>query len=571
MRGPVAPKDPTKQRPRVYFILEDQLVTAHPGQNGYSEIVFLEGRVKTKLSLICPELDPEFAESFQHSDTFRNTVHSIGITVEPELDSDRELPVTVRLQHYGKSKKYETGSFMKMEILADGAERVFSVDELENGGDDDILGTLYIDSEKQGFSGKLTMVFYLRDGFTAPVPKIDPPIAWESAAYEELLSRSLLSLGRTGRLKAAIQKAKAGEDVTIAFIGGSITQGAGAKPIERKSYAYLTYDLFRTHFAKDPEKVHLVKAGVGGTSSEFGLVRYGLHVLRDGVEPDIVIVEFAVNDEGDETKGICYESLLNRISDGPGKPAVILLFSVFMDDYNLEDRLVPIGRHYNLPMVSIKRAVSPQFANPEGRVLTKRQYFYDCYHPSNDGHKIMADCLFHLFCTCDKSEAVPDGPWPDTALLGREYSNPLLLDRNLTGTDFMLAGISVDHGSFGAVDTELQDAEWDLDPAPSPIFENNWMRPAHTNDLAPFFLRLRCRYLFIIIKDSGAADAGDAEIYVNGRPVRTLCPKEIGWNHCSSLLVIPDGEEKDYDVKISPKSGTEDGFFTILGFAYGKN
>ena len=41
--------------------------------------------------------------------------------------------------------------------------------------------------------------------------------------------------------------------------------------------------------------------------------------------PDVVIVEFAVNDEGDETKGECYDSLVRKIFNGPGQPAVILM------------------------------------------------------------------------------------------------------------------------------------------------------------------------------------------------------------------------------------------------------
>lgn len=43
----------------------------------------------------------------------------------------------------------------------------------------------------------------------------------------------------------------------------------------------------------------LIKAGVGGTPSELGMIRFERDVLRDGKEkPDLVVVEFAVNDEG---------------------------------------------------------------------------------------------------------------------------------------------------------------------------------------------------------------------------------------------------------------------------------
>lgn len=53
-------------------------------------------------------------------------------------------------------------------------------------------------------------------------------------------------------------------------------------------------------------------------------------------------------------------------------------------------------------MVSVKDAVVPQFE--KNRVITKRQFFYDIYHPTNDGHRIMADCIANLFEKVDKEE-----------------------------------------------------------------------------------------------------------------------------------------------------------------------
>ena len=49
---------------------------------------------------------------------------------------------------------------------------------------------------------------------------------------------SLLSTGNNARLKNAIAKARNGEDVTLAYIGGSITEGALASP-NSKCYAEL--------------------------------------------------------------------------------------------------------------------------------------------------------------------------------------------------------------------------------------------------------------------------------------------------------------------------------------------
>ena len=124
---------------------------------------------------------------------------------------------------------------------------------------------------------------------------------------------------------------------------------------------------------------------------------------RDGeIQPDLVVVEFAVNDEDDETKGVCYESLIRKILDLPQHPAVILLFSVFANDWNLKDRLAPIGFRYQLPMADVLEAVSPQFTRPkEERVLSKRQYFYDVYHPTNLDTKSWptACCIFSTVWT----------------------------------------------------------------------------------------------------------------------------------------------------------------------------
>lgn len=567
MKGPVAPKDPAKQRTKVYFMLEDTIVASNPDRNGFTEIIYLDGRVANKLTLICPTIAEEMAKGMQSSQEFYRMVHSIGVTVEAECAEDKDEEILVELQHYGKVDRYGTGCHMNMEVCCDGAERIFALEEFETGEVDDILGTLYFRARKQGLAAKATICFYLNDGFEAPAIEVDPPIDFDGEAYREMISHSLLAVGNTTRLRRAIEKAGRGEEVTIGFIGGSITQGAGAKPIHEKCYARLIFEEFVSLYAEKPETMHFVKAGIGGTSSELGLVRYDRDIA--GSRPDLVIVEFAVNDEGDETKGICYESLISKIWNGPGSPAIILLFSVFQNDWNLQDRLAPIGMHYQLPMVSVKDAVSPQFPEAEGRVITKRQYFYDCYHPTNEGHRIMADCVMYMI---EQSLIDVEEPpvWPEQACLGRPYENVVTFTRDNTAEEMISAGVTLDCGSFSAVDTALQRAERDKNPTATAIYENNWMRPDDAKDLAPFLITCRCRSLFVIFKDCGDLSGGKANVYVNGKLVKALDPHIVGWNHCNSTLIIPDGEEKDYVVKIAPADEDCGKYFTILGFAIGR-
>jgi len=137
-------------------------------------------------------------------------------------------------------------------------------------------------------------------------------------------------------------------------------------------------------------------------------------------------VEFAVNDANDETEGNCYESLVLKALNANNKPAVILLFSVFMNDWNLQDRLAPVGQHYDLPMVSVKEAVVEQFrwTADQGKVISKKQFFYDIYHPANAGHGGFreTDTDLHTANMDDHTYGTPQFPnnWMHTAESGAD-------------------------------------------------------------------------------------------------------------------------------------------------------
>ncbi|WP_306813036.1 SGNH/GDSL hydrolase family protein [Paenibacillus soyae] len=385
-------------------------------------------------------------------------------------------------------------------------------------------------------------------------------------AYQEMIARSLLSKGNNKRLKAAIEKAKRGEEVTLAYIGGSITHGAGANPLPSGCYAYRSYADFKTRFGRSGGPIRFIKAGVGGTPSELGMIRYERDVLRDGaVQPDIVIVEFAVNDADDETNGACYESLVLKALSAPNKPAVILLFSVFESDWNLQDRLAPVGSHYGLPMVSIKDAVTEQFrmTPDEGGIISKEQFFADIYHPTNAGHAIMADCLGWLFEETDRSDENQEDITLDLPpVIGNDFVDVRLLDR---ASDTEIAAIA--EGGFSQTDFELQNAEMDDDSHGTPQFPNNWM---HTGDSgsAGFAMTIRCRSLLLVYKNTGSDEYGSAEIRIDGKLVGTADSHAVKWTRCHAVLLHRSEQTEEHTVDIRMKAGHEEKRFTILGFGY---
>ena len=287
------------------------------------------------------------------------------------------------------------------------------------------------------------------------------------------------------------------------------------------------------------------------------------------VEPDLVVVEFAVNDEGDETKGMCYESLVRKILSLPNQPAVVLLFAVFAFDWNLQERLGPVGELYKLPMVSIMDAVTPQFClkKGQGRVITKNQFFYDIYHPSNYGHKIMTESLMYLFRQVAEQEKEADETealLKQTPVFGKVYENIKLLDKKNA-----LHALRIEEGSFCETDSQLQGVEMDFSPEQIPQFPFNWMRTEpkpETNDY--FEMELSCKALMLVYKDSGAMDVGKADVYVDEKKVVTADPHVNGWVHCNPVIILQEETSKVHKIRIQMAQGDENKKFTILGFGY---
>lgn len=643
-----APRDPEKKRSG-FYIMRRKAVAASPQPDGRGvQFLYMDGeRLITCARIVGNVTDEKLIDMLKTAEGFRTLVHSIGVAVEMTEDGSgaaresaacsagaaEKLPETAGaaqepaagsdgsreraparvlqfvMQMYGKTDPLVSGTQIRIPVTADGMEQIIRLDDWEWSADDKVLGQFRFEFPAAGETAEVSVKLYLRDGFEAPEEEPEPDADLASPYYAEMVKQSLMQLGDPARLKEAIVKAKRGEDVTIAFIGGSITQGAGAVPINTDCYAYKTFERLCALAGKGcGENIHYIKAGVGGTPSELGMLRYERDVLRDGsVQPDIVVVEFAVNDAGDETGGECFDSLVRKILKAPNHPAVILLFAVFANDWNLQERLSVVGEAYALPMVSVRDAVVAQFYKKcgAGKVFSKSQFFYDCYHPTNLGHTVMADCIGYLFERADEAPEmeVPSGSAgrasvseaeapsgsagkvsapemePQRAVsrkdvsavcevtppLGGEFEDVKLFDRSMSSPD-----IRVDCGSFCHTDEELQAVEMDLNLAPTKEFPYNWMHRAGNADsgLSPFQMDITCSALLLIYKDSGSMAVGKAEVWVDGEKVLTADPHLNGWTHCNPLICFRGGERKSRHVEVRMAPGDEEKEFTILGFGY---
>src|SRR6202035_2996162 len=98
---------------------------------------------------------------------------------------------------------------------------------------------------------------------------------------------------------------------TIGYFGGSITAGAGASDASKTSWRALTTAWFKAHFPD--AAITEVNAAIGGTGSDLGVFRCQDDLLSK--HPDLVFVEFAVNDGGGAELRIkrCMEGIVRQI------------------------------------------------------------------------------------------------------------------------------------------------------------------------------------------------------------------------------------------------------------------
>lgn len=199
---------------------------------------------------------------------------------------------------------------------------------------------------------------------------------------EQLLDRAVVDEGMQERLWKAMNKAAAGGEVVIGYLGGSITQGASSTS-PQFGFASRVTEWWKSTFPT--ASINEINAGIGATGTYVALHRVQDDVLQHN--PDVVFVDFAVNDVPHPQLERQFESLIRTILSAPGKPAVVLLYMLNRDGSNMQDIHMAVGWHYRLPMISYRDALWPDLTSG----ATKwESLFADQVHPNDYGHALAA-------------------------------------------------------------------------------------------------------------------------------------------------------------------------------------
>ena len=107
-------------------------------------------------------------------------------------------------------------------------------------------------------------------------------------------------------------------------------------------------------------------------------------------KPDLVFMEFAVNDTYTEFCMNSYENLIRKILMSDSNPALVLLFATNAVGGSSQDVQAALGQYYNLPMLSYGKAVTPEV---EAGSFVWSDIAEDIVHPNNMGHSIFAGLI----------------------------------------------------------------------------------------------------------------------------------------------------------------------------------
>lgn len=370
--------------------------------------------------------------------------------------------------------------------------------------------------------------------------EVDPsvPVNLEEGVTDKMYSRAIMNEGIVTRLAAAMKKAQNGEEITVGVIGGSITQGSLASS-PANCYASKFNDWWVNKFPN--AKVNFVNAGIGGTNSYLGVHRVDDQLLA--YDPDVVIVEFSVNDGDKVMNRYSYDSLVRKILGHSTNPAVMLLFTTMEDGTSLQDVHKEIGEAYDLPMISYHDVVYPEVA---AGTLAWKDISPDNIHPNDAGHDIINQIVSrYLDSVYDKLDSIIDEPaaFADAALTADYYANAKMLSA---------ADITADMNGFEVVEKTLYDQ-----------FHNNWK--TETGGSMTFDIECQNMGVFFLCTTDGKS--GKFEVYIDGERKGTLnADFSGGWgNYGNTQQVLFSKETAKHTVEIKPAEGSEDKGITILG------
>ncbi|WP_026521009.1 SGNH/GDSL hydrolase family protein [Butyrivibrio sp. VCB2001] len=341
---------------------------------------------------------------------------------------------------------------------------------------------------------------------------------------------AICNRGNLYRVKQVMKRAVNGEALTVGFIGGSITQGSLATN-EYNCYAYKVFSWWKENFQSADFKY--VNAGIGGTTSHFAAARVDSDLLSHA--PDVVFVEFSVNDESDEHFLETYEGLVRHIYQSQTAPAVILISNVFYDTgANAQLQHSRVARHYQLPLISMQSSIYP--AVRDGKIEAS-DITPDNLHPNDMGHELVASVVNYFLdrtmqeILIGEQQAFNENNFPES-ITANTYETAIRI--NSRNVQAIIQGFRVDNS--------LQEDVTDC-------FKNGWLAE---NDEASISIQEECSGIAVQYRKYVEGCAPKAHVMVDGKEVALLDGNfdETWGDKLELTIVLEHADYKKHSIEI---------------------
>lgn len=247
--------------------------------------------------------------------------------------------------------------------------------------------------------GLLTAKDYLNASASDPAPFSFCPVFGPNDAVAKKwgqtgLLRSRIHSGSGARIQRVIQKAMAGQPITISVLGGSVSacHGAGDDVVSPRCWPARLFEWWNTVF---PHANSELTNGAARRTDSAYFAYCSAHHLPD--KTDLVILEFDASDPNDPQWMNHFELLVRSILIRPEQPAVILL-GHFAPQVLVQNGFAGpdlfhdvVAQFYDVPHISLKGFLYRDYmTDPEG---TRKSFYSDMVLASPSGHELMSDLL----------------------------------------------------------------------------------------------------------------------------------------------------------------------------------
>lgn len=360
--------------------------------------------------------------------------------------------------------------------------------------------------------------------------------------FTDATKASLLMEGNNYRLSKLMEKVNKQQDITIAYLGGSITEGYQVS--RKQSYASQATTRLKDLF--EYENFTTVNAGLSGTSSTIGLLRSNEDVFKQ--KPDLIIIEFAVNDGKDAISQLAFDSLIKQCLMQENKPAVILLFTVLENGYTCQEEMSKIGEVYQLPMISVDNLIK---STKESGEFSWSDYAMDEAHPNYKGHKMIAESIEYLVFS--HMEEIQNGQideeldYSEISAKGAVFF-PMNLYNSLNFKPEQVGGFEIGSSNIDH-------------------FPNGWLWGKGTNSSESMEFQITGTNLILLYKEENNDKIGNMEVYIDGEYTKTIYGNSTsGWNNPQTAVLLNSDKIETHTVRLVPEAGSEEKIFHILGF-----